>query len=608
MLRMRFRMPSLRPAYCLFAVALAARLWAIARLTHSSLLRPTGGDMRFYDEWAQRIVDGQISTGSAFYAQPLYAYWLAALYHVFGAAPLAPLLLQACADAATATVLCTLATHIFQDSPHRLTIGLIAACAWILYVPAEAYSAVLLPTELAVCLFWLVVSLAIRRRNHRTVLLYAALGCLLGFAGMAVASVLFLAPVIAGIAFTSQKPASVSTATTARRVVILTALILGIAAGTAPAWIYNRFVAREPVFLSAHGGVNLWLGNNPEATGYPHFPGLRTGQAEMLHDSIALAETAAGRPLKRSEAGAFWSAKARNYVLSRPFEWLRLLGRKFWNFWNAFEYDDVGVIDALRRARVILPGPHFALVAAFAVPGCFFALRRSPRSLWIAVAVASQMVAVMTVFVTERYRTLAVPGLLLFGAFALVLIFEAIANRNAWKAFGLSLPVVWATILIATPPQDPALWALICYNEGRQALTDNDVATAEQKLKRALDYVPDSPETLVALGNARLAASEPAKAKEYYQRALELVPENSRALNNLGVIALEENDASAAVQLFRRAILQAPGNAKLHYLLARALVASGERAAALAEIRAAVQLAPSQPEFQKFLLELEGNQ
>ena len=78
-------------------------------------------------------------------------------------------------------------------------------------------------------------------------------------------------------------------------------------------------MARDPVFLSAHSGVNFWIGNNPVATGYPRFPpGLHAGQEAMLRDSITTAEKRAGRNLKRSEVSAFWSAQAAAWIDNIP--------------------------------------------------------------------------------------------------------------------------------------------------------------------------------------------------------------------------------------------------------------------------------------------------
>src|SRR5437764_4862348 len=122
-------------------------------------------------------------------------------------------------------------------------------------------------------------------------------------------------------------------------------LFLGIGAGTSPCWIHNYFVARDPVFLSAHSGVNFWIGNNPLATGYPRFPpGLHAGQEVMLKESINVAEKAAGRPLKRSEVSAYWFAKAKAYIGHHFGAWLNLLWTKVCNFWNAFQYDDLSMI------------------------------------------------------------------------------------------------------------------------------------------------------------------------------------------------------------------------------------------------------------------------
>ena len=91
--------------YYVFGAVLLVRLLVLARLTASPFLLPTRGDMHFYDDWAQRIVSGQLTDHLAFYGLPGYAYLLAGLYRLCGYAPFVPLFLQALLDAGTAVLI-----------------------------------------------------------------------------------------------------------------------------------------------------------------------------------------------------------------------------------------------------------------------------------------------------------------------------------------------------------------------------------------------------------------------------------------------------------------------------------------------------------------------
>src|SRR5205823_10337093 len=145
---------------------------------------------------------------------------------------------------------------------------------------------------------------------------------LVGLAATAIATILFLIPLVVGAIL--LKPAISTHSQFRTRINALVLLFLGAAAGTSPCWVHNCFVAHDRVFLSAHSGINFWIGNNPSATGYPRFPpGLRASQAAMLQDSISAAESAAGHRLKRGEVSQFWSAKARNYIRHHFSGWTR---------------------------------------------------------------------------------------------------------------------------------------------------------------------------------------------------------------------------------------------------------------------------------------------
>ena len=600
-------------ALCLFLGVFVFRLFALTKLTGSQFLLPNAGDMQFYNDWALRILRGNWTEHTAFYGLPLYAYLLAGIYKVCGYSPFMPGLLQAGLEGGTAVLLYKLATLVFAGSGDSgkekalggmrrgEMIGIIAAVGWAFFQPAQGYSIILMPTTWLVFVFWFVVWQVVKRKQAPAWWELFLLGALMGFTAMGVATILFLVPLVIVALFFRWK------ALFRRRVIGVAMILAGVLLGAAPAWVHNYFVARDPVFLSAHGGVNFWIGNNPVATGYPKFPpGLHASQQAMLKDSISSAEKAAGRPLKRSEVSAYWSKKAGAWIRQHPGDWMVLLGAKIRNFWSAFSYDDISVITALRDQSIVLPGEGFGLVAALGLPGLLIACWRFPSSRWIAAAIFLHMMSLLTVFVTERYRLAAVPGLLLFASFAIWELWQLLATARHGRVALFLVLLFGCTAFVSMPQKDPTLWALDTYNSGLQALDAHQLPLARERLDFAYAYSPANAEINFAEGNLHLALGDIVAAKAYYFASLRLDPQHSGALNNLGVLALRENRWSLARNFLQHALTGSPNDAKIHYLLASAFLETNDLPPARAQIAAALKISPNRPEFLALAQEIEN--
>jgi Flp pilus assembly protein TadD len=614
LLRSLFR-HSLAIEHYVFAIVFALRVIVLARLTSSPFLLPRGGDMHFYDQWAQRILQGHLTDHLAFYGLPGYAYLLALLYEIFGYNPFVPGLLQAVLDAVVAVLIYQLALQIFPASPSfalgsrsRLgkfpkqerarVLGVIAALGWAFFVPAQAYAVILMPTVWFIFAFWFVVWRIVRNNNAPTGKECLLLGLLIGFSAMGIATTLILVPFVLAALLIKPEINNGRWRTFALGAALLFA---SVGLGTSPCWIHNYLIARDPVFLSAHSGINFWIGNNPEANGYPRFPpGLRAGQAAMLQDSIAQAETSAGYSLKRSEVSAYWSAKAKSYIATHFSDWLKLLALKARNFWSSFQYDDLSIITNLREQGVTLPGVYFGLVAALAIPGMLLAWKIVPESRWVLLAILLSMLALLPVFITERYRLVAVPGLLIFAACGLSIFSQAVMTSRFRVTAAYLVLLAGATIFVAWPQRSPSLWALDAYNSGWQALESQNFPLAEKKLAIAYAYVQTNPETNFALGNLRLAEGQNDAASAFYLATLSFNARHRGALNNLGVMALNTGRYDTAENWLRQAEDVDPNNAKTHYLLAQVLLAAHDLENAHKEIDRALELDPKQPEFSRF--------
>lgn len=296
---------------------------------------------------------------------------------------------------------------------------------------------------------------------------------------------------------------------------------------------------------------------------------------------------------------------------------------KFGNFWNAYQYDDLSIIKLLRDDGVLPPGLKFGFVAALGLAGLIPTLVRFRRAGWVVAAVILHMCALLPVFVTERYRLAAVPGLMILGAAGLWIFWENFAQAR-WGRAGFYLALCGgAAWFVSIPRTDIGLWSLDYYKAGIRATTASEfelkrgnpegsreaIDRAQRNLEIAYAYVPNNADINFALGNVwlersnRVAGDDAAKgrlrthAKAFYRQAFELQPRHTGTLNNLGVLALEEKRWPLAEQFFTKSLDTEPDDAKTYYLLARARFEKGDLPGAQSALGQALQRRPQQKEF-----------
>ena len=576
-----------------FGLAFAVRLLVLVRFSDSAYFLPTSEDMKFYSDWACRIAAGHWTDHKAFYGLPGYPFFLGGIFALIGFDPFAVGFLQTLSEAGIAALIYQIAQWAFPG-PRARVIGGLAALGWTLFVPAQAFSVILMPTTWVVLAFWGIFYWSARTSSRSAWRPWLAMGVLTGLVATMVATIFFILPIPMAAAIRNlRKPWAILCA--------VACLLGGVFVGAAPCWMHNYFVAGEPIFLSAHSGLNFWVGNNPGATGYPKLPPEihRASQEGMLKDSLRIPEVLAGHPLSRAEVSRFWSAKANAYIHEHPREWLGLMGCKIKNLWNIAQYDDLSIIAGLAELGVTTPGLRFGWVALLAIPGIALAWRRHPRSRWIVAATGLYLAALLPVFVTERYRLAAVPGLLLLAACGLTEFWDALATRH-WRRVGVGLWVgAVAYFWVTLPQQELALKWLDTYNTGIKAMESGDLPRARAKLERAIAYVPQDAEVNASLGNYWLRAGDLTRARAYFQKAVELAPETLSALNNLALLEMTEGRWDSARNRLGVALKLEPEDADLLFLAASCDEKLGRLEPAKAEIEKALALRPGKTDFQQ---------
>jgi len=369
------------------------------------------GDEQAYLSMASNLVHGQgivdFMGNRAMYNVGYPLFLLAPIFQVFGENLLLVRLLQVVLGGVS-IVLC----HAIAREAGAGRLGrLLAAALWASYLPAALYVVYLqkenLLTPLLLAGLWLALLLA-RRPSYR---LAAACGAVFGLIALTGNAGLALLGA-AGLALLLT-PAGLSQ--TLRQLALALATLLLVAGP----WMWrNAEVLGSPV-LNTNGGFNLYLGNNPAAT----------GMYMSIGDTPRGADWAALRKTGEVAASATLRADALNWIASHPTDFATLALRKAAYFWTPPWHqgrDQPSGAEALVRKVWLVQYLVIVLTALASLP--WLGLRR-PRAgqagpagrnltlLWF--ALLAYTAVHMVFYVIYRYREPIMPLVCVLAAVAL---------------------------------------------------------------------------------------------------------------------------------------------------------------------------------------------
>jgi len=490
----------------IFLTAYVIRLAYIIEISEQPYFTAPAVDAQYHDEWAMDIAAGKLYYGEPFFRAPLYPYLLGMVYYVFGHDYFIARIIQALIGAFSCMLIYFLGKKIFSKRVGIIS-GFAAAGAWMLiYFEGE----LLLPVILVPLDLGLLLSL-IHTTERDDKRLWALSGLLFGLSMIARPNIGIILPLLIYLFF---RKADIKTALN-RAIMFLIPAIIPIL----PVTIHN-IKAGDFVPIATQGGVNFYIGNNPESEGSAAvFPGL--GNIWRYEDAVNQAESAVGRELKPSQVSDYYFKKGIHYIVSQPFDWLKLMGRKILLMFNAIEVsNNKNIYFAAKDSKILTSSKTigFWLYAPLGILGFLIFYRRSINDKLIVWFVVLYSLSIILFFVTARYRVPLIPLLIIFGVGSVNWIIDK-ARSKEFKSL-----IVPCIVLLF-------LFLLVNINWTNLQKIANDYAhfslgNAYQKK-----------------GNLTLAKQEYLKTLEYNQRYLQVHL-------NLGVIYYDMGDYAEAEKEF----------------------------------------------------------
>ena len=602
-----------------FLAALLFRVGYQAQMRDSPLWDHLILDEAYNDAWAVRAAAGDGPPTLPYFRAPLYPGSLALTYRLFGHRPALVRLWQALLSSLSCLLIVFLAHRLFGRFAAGAA-GLLAAFYW----PWAYFDGELQDVPLTLFLNLAALALLVSTENPGPLQAGPA-GVLLGLSAVTRPTVLVVVPAVLLWLLWQAVPRR-----PARQGLVVAALLTGMALPILPVTMRNVLQGGDHVLIASQGGINFFLGNNPESDGHSaRLPGSSGEWEELLEESRRRAEAAAGRPLRPSEISRHWFGRGVSFWMQEPVAALALTARKVGYLLGAPELANnkqVVFFSTTYAPLMRLPWPGFGLVAPLALIGLLWGGGGAGVRLLQGFAFLYGA-AVVAFFVAARLRMPVAVTLIVFaGAGAAVLLdrWRGADRRRlvlpavvlAASLVGVNLPRLWHTENLAHAhyslgnAQRAAGDGAAAVDEYRQALHENpsfrparrdlaaellrDGRAAEvlDLLQPALRGDPGDSASRVNLAMALRSLGRREEAIDQLQSALSASPEHAAAWLRLGNLQVEAGRDEEAAQAFARAMDLDAADAAARYNLANLLLARGETGAAVAHYHAIVAQHP----------------
>jgi len=364
-----------------------------------------------YDRLAYALSQGEWLSPALSYCLPLYPALLALGYGIVGRNLFWVRILQLLLGTASCGLTYLVGKNILGKGK-----GLLAALFLALYGTAILHETLILPTSLAIFTGLLVLIWLSTPRTGDHLRVWFVGGILVGLSGLAAASHLLLA---AGLVC-FWKPRSGGEGRTRslwpRRAALISGLlvILGVISAR------NYLAVGDIIPLSAHGGINYYLGNNPEANGGYLTPSILTPSATgIIRDSRRIANLTTHKNLSPAQVSAFWFRKGFAFIFNNPGEMAGLWSKKILLFFSPWEYCDIGDLPekSCNDVRLFgIPLLKFSWLAPLILGGLFLSYRQRRKMLILYLFAGAHVIGVTAFFYQARARLLLLPVFALWAA------------------------------------------------------------------------------------------------------------------------------------------------------------------------------------------------
>jgi tetratricopeptide (TPR) repeat protein len=551
-------------------------------------------DALYHSEWAEDILAGGTwAADDVYFRGPLYPYLLAFLYKISHSSIAFVVFVQHVMGTLSAGLLYLLAREYF--SPR---VAFVAGVVGALYWPLVYFEGDLLIETFFMLLNVVAFVLFAKAARRHRLRLYAAAGIALGLSAVARPSILIFFPAVPlFIWLTSRRPGAPDTTPVPGWLCRFAVTAVAVALVIAPVMVRNYRVGHAFVPVAASGGVNFYIGNNPQSDGSTAIvPGTRASWWGGYEDAIAIAERDEGKKLRLAEVSDYYFARGLDYWDAQPGAAARLTIKKLRVFWAGPERANNKFIYFFWHLAGMkyVPLPGFWLVAPLGLLGMvlLWPRRRELSMLYLFVALYSA--GVVAFFVNARFRLPVVPVLILFAAYAAVWLVEHYRERNL-RVFRAVVVLVVAAVIV----NSDYLWVrqMRSYAE---AISHNSLGNAYIKMglkDTALDHFmladqinrkdPTPAYQLIArdvdynLGTLLWEKGLCSRAIDALSRVGGSDSIALTALDHLGDCLLKRNDVQQAASAYQRFLQIEPNDVRGVTGMARCHAATGNYDAAL---------------------------
>lgn len=612
----------------LLAAILAAA--ALLRIAYLREILPTPDfrvpsiDARFNDYWARGIASGEWTvrgdeTGYVFplrigdhpyFRPPGYPFFLAGVYRLAGGGYTGVAVVQMTLGLLSMGLGYLLARRLFGWPSGIVSVVLMGAYWAFPFFETQLQEATLL-VVIVLCLLHVLVGLS----QHATFPRAAVCGLLVGLFAIVRPNILLFVPALWLWLWWVWRIKNRERSLLAS----VSGVLLGVTVVIAPVTIRNFAVTGDFVLISANGGINLHLGNNPTATG------LFSADSEEVHQFntcfdyprvVAGLGARSGRDVSYADASRYFASKARRYMLDHPWSFVSLTAKRMALFWGPHEIGHNRVVHCdrlnsrvLRRLPVRFPAVlalgmmGFVLVAVERRRGFGSAYGARDGTAVVAFAViASLFLVIYSVsfslfFAAALFRMPVVPVLLPFAAFSFCKTGHLILTRN-WRAAAThagTLLCIYALAQHAFVAYEPDL-AKWHYDRGLAAQIVGEDKQAMAEYESVLELAPDNASALTNMGTLLARRGEHGEALLCFGRALKTEPDNVLALRGAGIALMQQGHTKEAIRSLEKAVLLWPNDWQSLHSVGVCLAREERAEEALTYLRKALTLAPHHPE------------